>query len=106
MTFLPLANPKRQIEPSATTRRAPRTPIRRGVRPRGVHRGHHSTTSVAGARRGAPGRDLWAFAGNSQPDIRAANWGETGGTPHGKEEEIWVSLRNFAFGRSEEHTSE
>jgi hypothetical protein len=44
--------------------------------------GHHSTTSVAGARRGAPGRDLWAFAGNSQPDIRAANWGETGGTPH------------------------
>src|ERR1017187_10035082 len=34
MTFLPLASPKRQVEPSATTRRAPRTPIRRGVRPR------------------------------------------------------------------------
>src|ERR1035438_7835229 len=87
MTFLPLARPKRQVrnprgaatgddEACATDAHTAR------CAGRGAHWGHHSTTSVAGVRRGARGRDVWAFClVTPQPDIREANWGETGGTP-------------------------
>src|ERR1035441_1102999 len=47
--------------------------------------GHHTTTRVSGTRREAPGRDVWAVWQQGSHASRASHWGETGGTPHGKE---------------------